>query len=98
MSLRKKSARDGNGPAVSFGDTTHALAVPLVAPPVVVGVVVDVVVVGLVGVWPPHPRAMAAPAAPRVESARRRFIGVLKCSSFLVPDIVTVLYVERFRV
>ena len=60
MSLRTNCESEGNGPAVSVGETAHVPAVPLV-PPVVVVVVVVLEDVGLVGVSPLQAPVSAAP-------------------------------------
>jgi hypothetical protein len=76
MSLRIKSVSDGYGPSVSVGVTAHAALVPVV----VVGVEVDV---GLVGELP-HPNATAAlAAAPMAPMSSRRLIFLLCIRHFL---------------
>ncbi len=72
MSLRTKSAREGYGPAVSLGVTTHV--------ELVLVVVVVVVVVGLVAVSLPHAAAVTAPAAAAM--------APIACRRLSVPAVV----------
>jgi hypothetical protein len=79
MSLRVKSASDGYGPIVSFGDTTQVpvdVTGGVVVVPGLVVVVVVVVVVGPVGLSPLQAELNAAPATPRRPSASRRLNGL----------------------
>src|SRR5258705_2275363 len=91
MSLRKMSAFDGYGPAVSLGTTAHASSgddVPPVAPVPVVAV--EPTAEGLVAVSLPQAAATAAaPAAPMMRMTSRRSTLLLSfCMSVLFIQVV----------